>query len=62
MRLVDSVGPGLVVWPHSISGEEEIMDTERIKGWWVVVAVHVVAVAWFLGVMAVIGIIDTFGG
>ena len=38
------------------------MDTERIKGWWVVVAVHVVAVAWFLGVMAVIGIIDTFGG
>jgi len=33
------------------------------KGEWleVVVAIHLVAVAWFLGTMAVIGIIDTFG-
>jgi hypothetical protein len=38
------------------------MDTERIKGWWVVVAVHVVAFVWFTVVMAVIGINHTFGG
>ena len=34
------------------------------RGEWleVVVAVHVIAVVWFLGVMAVIGINQTFGG
>ena len=35
---------------------------DEVKAWWVVVAVHLVAVVWFLGVMAVIGIIETFGG
>jgi hypothetical protein len=39
-----------------------IMDIERVKIWWVVVAVHVIAAAWVVGVLAVIGAIEIFGG
>ena len=34
----------------------------EVKAWWVVVAVHLVAVVWFISTMAVIGAIETFGG
>ena len=71
MYVVDSLGPGLIVWPHSVLGGIHMKFLSLPKGRWlglstgewleVVIAVHLVAVVWFLGVMAVIGIIETFG-
>ena len=35
---------------------------DEVKAWWVVVALHLVVAVWVVGVFAVVGAIEIFGG